>query len=126
MRVSDSMIYQRAQVQGGAARSRLDEATARASSGLRVVHPGDDPAAAGLVTAERMRMQRLDALASSTGRASDEIAAADGALDAVNNALEIANNVGLKVLECVALHEGKPISFLPNMRGTLAVFRLRK
>jgi methionine biosynthesis protein MetW len=39
---------------------------------------------------------------------------------------ELANHVGLKVLECVALHDGKPVSFLPNVRGTLAVFRLRK
>ncbi|MBB3214471.1 methionine biosynthesis protein MetW [Herbaspirillum sp. Sphag1AN] len=38
----------------------------------------------------------------------------------------LANDVGLEVIECVALHEGKPISFLPNWRGSLAVFRLRK
>jgi methionine biosynthesis protein MetW len=40
---------------------------------------------------------------------------------------ELANEVGLEVLECVALDEdGKPVSFLPNWRGSLAVFRLRK
>lgn len=40
---------------------------------------------------------------------------------------ELANEVGLEVLECVALKEGgAPISFLPNWRGSLAVFRLRK
>jgi methionine biosynthesis protein MetW len=39
---------------------------------------------------------------------------------------ELANQVGLEVLECIALHEGKPVSFLPNWRGSLAVFRLRK
>ena len=39
---------------------------------------------------------------------------------------ELANQVGLDVLECVALHEGKPITFMPNVRGSLAVFRLRK
>jgi methionine biosynthesis protein MetW len=37
----------------------------------------------------------------------------------------LANQVGLEVLECVALTEGKPVSFLPNWRGSLAVFRLR-
>jgi flagellar hook-associated protein 3 FlgL len=97
MRVSDSMIYRRAQVEGGAARGRMDEATARAASGLRVVHPGDDPAAAGLVTAERIRMQRLEAISSSTGRASDEIAAADAVLDAVNNALVRANELATQL-----------------------------
>lgn len=40
---------------------------------------------------------------------------------------ELANEVGLEVLECVALDEkGKPVSFLPNWRGSLAVFRLKK
>jgi methionine biosynthesis protein MetW len=39
---------------------------------------------------------------------------------------ELANEVGLEVLECIALHDGKPVSFLPNWRGSLAVFRLRK
>ncbi|MBC3862722.1 methionine biosynthesis protein MetW [Undibacterium jejuense] len=39
---------------------------------------------------------------------------------------ELANEVGLEVLECVALHEGKPVHVLPNWRGSLAVFRLRK
>jgi methionine biosynthesis protein MetW len=39
---------------------------------------------------------------------------------------ELANQVGLEVLERVALHDGEPVSFLPNWRGSLAVFRLRK
>jgi methionine biosynthesis protein MetW len=38
----------------------------------------------------------------------------------------LANQVGLEVLERVALKDGKPISFLPNWRGSLAIFRLRK
>ncbi|HEY4542658.1 MAG TPA: methionine biosynthesis protein MetW [Noviherbaspirillum sp.] len=39
---------------------------------------------------------------------------------------ELANKAGLEVIECIALQEGKPVSFLPNARGSLAVFRLRK
>jgi methionine biosynthesis protein MetW len=39
---------------------------------------------------------------------------------------ELANSVGLEVLECVALHDGAPIAWLPNWRGSLAVFRLRR
>ena len=38
----------------------------------------------------------------------------------------LAAEVGLDVLDRVALAEGKPVSFLPNLRGSLAVFRLRK
>lgn len=40
---------------------------------------------------------------------------------------ELADEVGLEVLECVALGEhGRVVTFLPNWRGSLAVFRLRK
>jgi len=39
---------------------------------------------------------------------------------------ELANSVGLEVLECVALHNGQPVEWLPNWRGSLAVFRLRR
>ena len=38
----------------------------------------------------------------------------------------LANDVGLEVLERVALDEGKPVSVLPNWRGSLGVFRLKK
>jgi methionine biosynthesis protein MetW len=38
----------------------------------------------------------------------------------------LADSVGLEVLECVALHDGQPIEWLPNWRGSLAVFRLRR
>jgi len=39
---------------------------------------------------------------------------------------DLAEEVGLDVLECIALQEGRMVSFLPNLRGDLAVFRLRK
>jgi len=39
---------------------------------------------------------------------------------------ELAAECGLEVLERVALADGEPVSFLPNLRGSLAVFRLRK
>jgi methionine biosynthesis protein MetW len=39
---------------------------------------------------------------------------------------ELAEECGLEVIEYVALAEGKPVTFLPNLRGSLAVFRLRK
>ena len=40
---------------------------------------------------------------------------------------ELAREVGLEVLSRVALREdGKPVTFLQNWRGSLAVFRLRK
>ncbi len=97
MRVTDRMLYGRARIDGGAARERMDEATARVSTGLRVTGPGDDPAAAGLVVLERQRQARFDALATSAGRASDELAAADGALDTVANGLSRARELAVQL-----------------------------
>ncbi|WP_338847008.1 methionine biosynthesis protein MetW [Massilia sp. W12] len=39
---------------------------------------------------------------------------------------ELAHSVGLEVVQCQALHDGQPVHVLPNLRGNLAVFRLRK
>jgi hypothetical protein len=39
---------------------------------------------------------------------------------------ELAAECGLEVLERVALVGGRPVTFMPNLRGSLAVFRLRK
>jgi len=39
---------------------------------------------------------------------------------------ELSNQVGLTVVDCVALHHGKPVKFLRNWRGEQAVFRLEK
>jgi len=44
----------------------------------------------------------------------------------IHDFMELAGECGLEVLECVALADGKPVRFLPNLRGSLAVFRLRK
>lgn len=44
----------------------------------------------------------------------------------IDDFAELAREVGLEVLECVALHEGRVITFLPHWRGSLAVFRLRQ
>jgi methionine biosynthesis protein MetW len=44
----------------------------------------------------------------------------------INDFEELANKVGLEVLERVALHDGNLIRFLPNWRGSLAVFRFKK
>lgn len=38
----------------------------------------------------------------------------------------LAPEVGLKLLDRVVLHEGHPINFLPNLRGSLALYRARQ
>ncbi len=44
----------------------------------------------------------------------------------INDFSALADSVGLEVLECIALDDGKPVTWLPNWRGSLAVFRLRR
>jgi methionine biosynthesis protein MetW len=44
----------------------------------------------------------------------------------INDFRDLAEDCGLEVMECVALAEGKRVILLPNLRGDLAVFRLRK
>ncbi|MBJ7314229.1 methionine biosynthesis protein MetW [Rugamonas sp. CCM 8940] len=39
---------------------------------------------------------------------------------------QLAEECGLEVVDCVALAEGRSVGVLPNLRGDLAVFRLRK
>ena len=44
----------------------------------------------------------------------------------INDFRDLAHDCGVEVIDCVALAEGKRVDFLPNLRGDLAVFRLRK
>ncbi|MEN9865134.1 MAG: methionine biosynthesis protein MetW [Pseudomonadota bacterium] len=44
----------------------------------------------------------------------------------IHDFVDLAEEVGLHVKDCVALHEGHPVNWLPNWRGSLAVFRLSK
>jgi len=97
MRVTNSMLFDRAARDGDAARSRMDQATARVSSGTKLVQPGDDPAAAGLVALERIHQGQFDAIATTAGRASDELTAADGALNTVSNALARARELAVQL-----------------------------
>jgi flagellar hook-associated protein 3 FlgL len=97
MRVTDQMLFELASRYGGQARSRLERATAQTASGLRVSHPGDDPAAAGLLVGSRVAQARLEAIASAAGRASDELAVADGALGAVSTALVRARELAMQL-----------------------------
>jgi flagellar hook-associated protein 3 FlgL len=98
MRVTDSMLFRHAVQDAGAARSRLEAAIGPASTGKRVTKPGDDPAAAGLVTLAGAEAVRADAIGTAAQRAGDELASVDGALNDVTNVLsrlrELATQFG--------------------------------
>jgi flagellar hook-associated protein 3 FlgL len=98
MRVTDSMLFRNAVQDSGAARARLEAAIGPASTGKRVLHPGDDAAAAGLATQAAAAQARAEAIGTSAQRASDELSATDGALNDITNALarvrELATQFG--------------------------------
>jgi flagellar hook-associated protein 3 FlgL len=97
MRVTDRMLHDRAARDTGRARATLEQAIARASTGARFTHPGEAPAAAGLVTADRARAERLDAIAANARAASDELALADGALGEISNAVTRARELAVQL-----------------------------
>lgn len=87
MRVTDRMIYDNATASTQRARERLEEAVLETSSGRRVTHPGDDPAAATLITQHKLAKERMEAIRRTTGRASDEMGQAWDSLSSVTDIL---------------------------------------
>ena len=96
MRVTDSMMFLSAVQNSDAARSKLEASMTIASTGLRVSHPGDDPVAAGLVTQASALQARAGAIGTAAQRASDELAAADGSLNDVTNALARVREIAVQ------------------------------
>jgi flagellar hook-associated protein 3 FlgL len=80
VRVTDKQLFLRSIDRNAKNRVDLEKATAQASSGLRIEHPGDDPAAAGLSVTFAAGAARYKAIEESAARSSDELVAADAAL----------------------------------------------
>lgn len=96
MRVTDSMIFSRASAAAATSRERAQEASDEVSTGARVVHPGDDPVAAGLIVRHRVSQAREEAIITATGRASDEITSADSALESFGNILSRSREIAMQ------------------------------
>lgn len=96
MRVTDSLVFQTAAIDTARAREAAQQAQQLASTGARITHPGDDPAGAGLLVAFRMDEARFTAIASAASSASDELAAADGALGDIATSLSRAKELAVQ------------------------------
>ena len=97
MRIADSMIYSAADTSVGAARSKVTELTAEASSGLAVVQPGDNPAAAAGVVIDSAAGAYATAVSSSATAAVGELSIADSALNTVTNAISQASQLAVQL-----------------------------
>ncbi len=96
MRITDSMLYTNANSSIGAARTAVSTATEQTSSGMRVVQPGDDPAATASILTDTAAGKYADAIVKSTTAAQSELAIADGALGTVTSSLATASQLAVQ------------------------------
>lgn len=97
MRVTSKMSFDLAQAQMMAARDRAVQAQQQVTTGLRVQHPGDDPAAAGLIVTQSVALQRLQTIDKTTSSAQGEVQVADGALQSVSTLLQRAQQLAVQL-----------------------------
>src|SRR6185295_16509657 len=97
MRVTNRMLFDAAQSQTAGARERVAVASERMTTGQRVVHPGDDPAAAGIIISHRAAMGRYDVIDRTVARAEDEGQVVDGALQGVSTLLVRARELAVQL-----------------------------
>lgn len=97
MRVTDRMIFDGASRSAQGARDRMNVAMQETSSGVRLVHPGDDPVAAGLAVSRRYGEERFAAIENATSRAADELAVADTALDGLGEIVSRAQELAVQM-----------------------------
>jgi flagellar hook-associated protein 3 FlgL len=97
MRVTDRMVYDSATLNAAKSRDRAQSAMEEVSTGMRVTHPGDDPAVAAAMVRGRQVVDRLDAINQNAGRAGDEVSAADDALQNVANVLSRARELTVQM-----------------------------
>ncbi len=97
MRVTDRLVFANATLATGRAREAAQQAQELVSRGTRIQHPSDDPAGAGLIVTFNMSSERFAAISSAAGAASDELSAADNALDGVGTALSRARELAVQL-----------------------------
>jgi flagellar hook-associated protein 3 FlgL len=97
MRVTDKMMFDSAALNAARSRDKAQEAMEEVSTGMRVVHPGDDPAVAAAMVRGRQTVDRLDAINTSAARAGDEVDAADSALQSLSTVLSRARELAVQL-----------------------------
>jgi len=98
MRVTENMIFETAIAQTERSRESLAQAQSEVSSGIRVQHPGDDPAAAAMAVGHTVDKARFTAVGQDAQRAADELSSASSAFSGIstiaNRALQLATQFG--------------------------------
>ena len=97
MRVTDKMIFQNAAANAAKSRDRAQTAMQQVSTGMRVVHPGDDPTVAALMVRGQQTIDRMNAINQNASRAGDEVDAADSALQSLSDVLARARELAVQM-----------------------------
>jgi len=97
MRVTDKMIFQNAAANAAKSRDRAQTALEQVSTGMRVVHPGDDPTVAALMVRGQQTIDRMNAINQNASRAGDEVDAADSALQSLSDVLARARELAVQM-----------------------------
>jgi flagellar hook-associated protein 3 FlgL len=97
MRISDQWMFNNSSQEVSAARTRDVTAQDQLSTGVRVEHPWDDPAAAGRAAAHQMDQDRYGGIVTEIGRGNSELSSIDGGLSDVNTALTQANELATQL-----------------------------
>lgn len=97
MRVTNQMTFDAGMRQVAIARERAQEAAERASTGKRVVHPGDSPASAGLIVANTVALERYQTIDKAVSRATSEAELVDGTLQNVSSLLARARQLAVQL-----------------------------
>src|SRR3954471_22640002 len=97
MRVIDKMIFQNAAANAAKSRDRAQTALEQVSTGMRVVHPGDDPTVAALMVRGQQTIDRMNAINQNASRAGDEVDAADSALQSLSDVLARARELAVQM-----------------------------
>jgi flagellar hook-associated protein 3 FlgL len=97
MRVTDKMIFQNAAANAAKSRDRAQTALEQVSTGMRVVHPGDDPTVAALMVRGQQTIDRMSAIGQNASRAGDEVDAADSSLQSLTDVLARARELAVQM-----------------------------
>jgi flagellin-like hook-associated protein FlgL len=119
MRISERQIFDGATLRSQLARTRMDEATEVASSGLRINNAADDPAGAAYVTRAKADETRLQSLVDTLGQTVDMTQASDLALGDAGNALQSLYELAVQMGNDTMGFSDRlsAVSQLDNMRG---------
>ncbi len=97
MRVTDKMIFQNAAANAAKSRDRAQTAMEEVSTGMRVVHPGDDPMVAAAMVRGQQTVDRMNAISQNASRAGDEVDSADSALQSLTDVLARARELAVQM-----------------------------